>query len=183
MAHTPSSISTTLTLRSVERRDLAAVAAIYNHYVLHSTCTFAEEPEGQPYWDAWLAAHSGVGLPHPGVVAEQDGQVVGWGSLSPWNRRCAYRFSVEDSVYVRDGLHRRGVGRALLGELVRLARRHGYRTIIAQIADDQAASEKLHEGLGFRRAGTLRRVGFKFDRWIDVSLWQLELTEVDTGSP
>jgi phosphinothricin acetyltransferase len=168
----PINIATDPVLRTVELRDMSAVAQIYNHYVLHSTCTFAEQPEQQPYWDAWLAAHVG---PHPAIVAEQDGQVVGWGSLSRWNSRCAYRFSVEDSVYVHEGLHRRGIGRALLGELIRLARSHGHRNIIAQIAGDQPASEALHQRFGIRRAGTLRHIGFKFNRWIDVSLWQLEI--------
>lgn len=170
---------TNLMLRPVESRDMAAVAEIYNHYVLHSTCTFAEQPEQQPYWDGWLKAHVG---PHPAIVAEYERRVVGWGTLSHWNTRCAYRFSVEDSVYVREGLHRRGVGRALLTELIRLARSHGHRNVVAQIAGDQPASEALHERFGFRRVGTLRSVGFKFNRWIDVALWQLEIPQGSQAS-
>jgi phosphinothricin acetyltransferase len=174
MPPTTINAATNLVLRPVEAGDMPAVAEIYNHYVLHSTCTFAEQPEQQPYWDAWHKAHVG---PHPAIVAEFEGRIVGWGSLSRWNTRCAYRFSVEDSVYVRDGLHRRGVGRALLGELIHLARSHRHRNLIAQIAGDQPASEALHERFGFRRVGTLRNVGFKFNRWIDVALWQLEIPQ------
>jgi phosphinothricin acetyltransferase len=97
------------------------------------------------------------------------------GTLSRWNSRCAYRRSVEDSVYVHPEQHRRGVGAALLGALVEAARQHGHRNVIAQIADHQPASERLHERFGFRRVGCLERVGHKFDRWIDVVIWQLRL--------
>ncbi|HKQ46880.1 MAG TPA: GNAT family N-acetyltransferase [Phycisphaerae bacterium] len=159
-------------LRPVRAADIPAVSAIYNHYVLNATCTFATEPEGEAYWRDWLAAHDGA---HPAIVAEDSGQVVGWGSLSRWNNRCAYRFSVEDSVYIRTDQHRRGIGRLLLTELVALARTHGHRNIVAQIADHQPASEKLHEALGFRQVGVLEAIGFKFDRWIDVAIWQLRL--------
>src|SRR5262249_46487632 len=144
-------------IRPAREADLPAVSDIYNHYVLHSTCTFAEEPEGPAYWDAWYRNHTGV---HPAIVALDGDEIVGWGTLSKWNNRCAYRFSVEDSVYVKDGLHRRGVGRTLMTRLVELAREHGHRSVVAQIADHQPASEKLHEMFGFREVGCLEKVGF-----------------------
>jgi phosphinothricin acetyltransferase len=159
-------------IRSVTPDDIADVAAIYNHYVAHATCTFATEPEPDAYWQAWLAEHRG---PHPAIVAAAGGRAIGWGTLSRWNSRCAYRRSVEDSVYVHPEQHRRGVGAALLGALVEAARQHGHRNVIAQIADHQPASERLHERFGFRRVGCLERVGHKFDRWIDVVIWQLRL--------
>jgi phosphinothricin acetyltransferase len=159
-------------LRPVTAADIPAVSAIYNHYVLHATCTFATEPEGEAYWRDWLAAHVGA---HPAIVAVDGAEVVGWGSLSRWNNRCAYRFSVEDSVYIRHDCHRRGLGRSILAELVALARKHKHRNIVAQIADHQPASEKLHAALGFRRVGVLETIGYKFDRWIDVAIWQLRL--------
>jgi L-amino acid N-acyltransferase YncA len=161
-------------LRQAQSGDLAAVAEIYNHYVLHSTCTFAEEPEGPDYWRDWFETHTGI---NPAIVAINDGQIVGWGTLSKWNRRCAYRFSVEDSVYVRPGLHRQGIGRTLLVELIRLAKTHGHHNIVAQIAEGQEPSEALHAALGFRRAGVLEKIGFKFDRWLDVGIWQLRLAQ------
>jgi L-amino acid N-acyltransferase YncA len=159
-------------LRAVTAADLPAVGEIYNHYVLHSTCTFATEPEGEEYWRNWFSAHVG---PHPAIVAVDEGKIVGWGTLSKWNNRCAYRFSVEDSVYIHKDQHRRGLGRTILTELVALARKHGHRNIVAQIAGDQLPSEKLHAALGFRKAGTLESIGYKFDKWIDVSIWQLRL--------
>ena len=161
-----------MNIRDIEPADIPAVSEIYNHYVLNSTCTFATEPEGDDYWRDWLAAHK---HPYPAIVAVEEGRVIGWGTLSRWNNRCAYRFSAENSVYVRHDCHRRGIGRALLVELIDLARKSGLQSLVAQIADHQAASESLHEALGFRRVGCLEKIGFKFDRWIDVVIWQLRL--------
>jgi phosphinothricin acetyltransferase len=161
-----------LELRLVTPADLASVAAIYDHYVEHSVCTFATEPTSIAYWHDWLDEHTGA---HPAIVAAREGTIVGWGSLSTWNSRCAYRHTVEDSVYVHAGCHGQGIGRAILSRLVELARDLRHRSVIAQIADHQPASEGLHASLGFQEAGCLRNVGFKFDRWVDVVLWQLEL--------
>lgn len=159
-------------VRTAQPADIAAIGEIYNHYVVNATCTFATEPEGPDYWQAWQAARSDV---YPAVVVEDQGHVIGWGTLSRWNSRCAYRFSAEDSVYIHPGHHRRGVGRAILSALVARARSAGHRNVIAQIADHQPASEALHAQFGFRKAGVLEGVGYKFDRWIDVAIWQLRL--------
>lgn len=156
-------------LRTAEEADLPAIADIYHHYVQHSTCTFETEPRSPEQWRQWFAAHVG---PHPAIVAVEAGDVVGWASLSTWNPRCAYRHSVEDSVYVRDDRRGNGIGRTLLGGLIDRARGLGHRCIVAQIADHQASSERLHAAFGFRRVGCLERVGFKFDREIDVVIWQ-----------
>lgn len=172
--------SSNLLFRLVTPDDLPAVADIYHHYVLHSTCTFEEAPRPSDQWLEWLEEHTGR---TPAIVAIEAGEVVGWGSLSRWNTRCAYRFSVEDSVYVRPDCHRRGVGRGILGELIRLAREHRHRNLVAQIADHQAASESLHEQLGFTRVGCLEGVGYKFNRWIDVVIWQLKLRYDDDDRP
>lgn len=159
-----------VTLRDATAADLPRIAEIYNHFVRTSTCTFATEPEGEGYWKSWLEAHSEV---HPAIVAERLGDVVGWGTLSKWNSRCAYRQTVENSVYVRHEAHGCGVGRTILDELIRRARASGHRTIVAQISDDQSASKALHKRAGFSEVGVLRNVGFKFGRWLDVGIWQL----------
>ncbi|WP_437973442.1 N-acetyltransferase family protein [Sorangium sp. So ce295] len=157
-------------IRLATEADLSAIEEIYAFYVERSTCTFATTVPTPAERRAWLAAHGPL---HPATVAvEGDGTVVGWGSLSLWNPREAYARSVENSVYVRDGLHRRGLGRRLLADLVSRAISLGHRTIIAQIAGDQAASVALHRALGFEDAGLLRDVGHKFDRWLDVILMQ-----------
>lgn len=158
-----------IALRDAEADDLVSVSTIYNHYVLHSTCTFATDPPDAPYWQAWLESHR---APFAAIVAVRGTEVVGWGSLSQWNSRCAYRYTVEDSVYVRHDCHGRGIGSRLLAELIRIAVEKGHRTILAQIADDQERSKTLHERHGFRLAGVLRAVGYKFGRWLDVGMWQ-----------
>ncbi len=170
-----------LTIRPASVGDLPAIGDIYNHYVLNSTCTFAETPQDAAYWRNWLAEHA---APHPAIVAIRDSQIVGWGCLSRWQTRCAYRFSVENSVYVEPDHFRQGIGAAILDELITLAREHDHRNLIAQIADHQTASEELHRRRGFRYVGCLEKVGFKFNRWIDVALWQLSLfRDGDTSPP
>lgn len=165
-------------LRFAVESDLPAIAAIYAHYVAHSVATFASVAPTDDEWRKWLTDHTG---PHPAIVAVIDDRVVGWGTLSKWNQRCAYRTTVEDSVYVHHELHRRGVGRAILARLIELARALNHRIIVGQIADHQAASERLHESFGFRRMGCLEDVGFKFGRAIDVSMFQLTLRAPVTG--
>ncbi|MCB9856694.1 MAG: N-acetyltransferase [Phycisphaerales bacterium] len=161
-----------ITIRFATPADLPAIAAIYAYYVDHSVATFATTAPSDDEWRRWLDVHTGI---HPAIVATIDDRVVGWGSLSAWNLRCAYRTTVEDSVYVHSDMHRRGIGRAVLARLVELAGILGHRVVIGQIADHQAASERLHEAFGFRRVGCLEGVGYKFDRSIDVSIFQLTL--------
>lgn len=163
-----------LDMRSAVQADLPAIRSIYDHYIAHSTCTFEVEPGDDESWQSWLDEHQG---PHPAIVATRADEVVGWGTLSEWNRRCAYARTVEDSVYVDHRWRAQGVGRAILTRLIELARRHGHHVVIGQIADHQAASEALHSSLGFRRMGCLERVGFKFNRWIDVVIYELQLED------
>src|SRR4051812_49145081 len=153
-------------IRPATAADLGAINAIYNHYVLHSTCTYQEEPSTADERLAWFAAH---GPRHPVTVAESGGVVVGWGSLSRFHLRSAYRFTVENSVYVRHDLHRRGVGRALLDELIRRAQVIGHHSIMALIDASQEGSVALHRKCGFETVGQLKQVGFKFGRWLDVT--------------
>jgi len=160
------------TIRLATADDLTAVNGIYNDYVLHSTCTYQETPEPiEGRWE-WFARH---GVSHPVTIAELDGQVVGWGALSPYHSRCAYRFTVEDSVYVDRRSHRRGVGRVILADLVARARALGHHAIIAVIDADQAASIGLHARFGFEEVGRFREVGYKFGRWLDVVYMELRL--------
>lgn len=161
-----------IVIRPAAESDLSAIAAIYAHYVDHSVATFAMTHPTDDEWQAWLAAHVGI---HPAIVATAGERFVGWGTLSRWNSRCAYAATVEDSIYVHHEWHRHGVGRALLSRLIELATEAGHRVVIGQIADHQAASERLHESLGFRRVGCLEGVGRKFGRDIDVAIYQLDL--------
>ena len=156
-------------LRAATLDDLAAVNDIYNHYVLTSICTAQTEPELMESRRAWFEDHDAA---HPITVAERDGVVIGWASVSRYHKREGYRRTVESSVYVRHDCHRLGIGRALLVDLLSRARAIGHHTIIATIAADQAASLSLHEKLGFQTVGRLSEVEFKFGRFMDVVFMQ-----------
>jgi phosphinothricin acetyltransferase len=158
------------TIRLARAADLPAINAIYNYYVLHSTCTYQEEPSTSDERAAWFAAHGPL---HPVTVAEIEGELVGWGSLSRFHARSAYRHTVENSVYVRHDLHRRGIGRVLLADLIERARVAGHHTIMALIDAEQPASAALHRAFGFAPAARLKEVGFKFGKWRDVVYMQL----------
>jgi phosphinothricin acetyltransferase len=168
-------------IREATGVDLAAIDDIYNHYVATSTSTFQVEPTTPEERRAWFAAH---GPEHPVVVFEDEqlgsgtrgprvagGAIAGWASLSPYYPREAYGRTVELSVYVRHEHRGRGIGRALVTELLAEARALGHHVVLAQVAADQEPSLRLHRSLGFREVGRLDEVGFKFDRWLDVVLF------------
>lgn len=153
--------------------DSPAIRAIYNREVLNSTVTFDLVPRDEESQLQWLQDHSGA---HPAIVAlNDDGEVVGFGSLSPYRMRPAYATTVEDSVYVADGHRGEGVGRALLEELVRLGKAGGFHSIMARIVDQHEASIALHRACGFELVGVEKEVGRKFGQWLDVALLQLML--------
>ncbi len=149
-----------------------AINTIYNHYVLHSTCTYQETPESLEDRREWFARH---GAPHPVTVAEVNGSIVEWGLLSAYHARSAYRHTVENSVYVDHAFHRRGIGSALLRDLIERASALGHHAIIAGIDRDQTASIGQHAKFGFEPVGHLREVGVKFDRWLDVIYMELRI--------
>jgi L-amino acid N-acyltransferase len=156
-------------VRLARPEDAEAIRAIYNLEVTESTVTFDLVPRTLADQQAWLAEHDGV---HPAVVAELDGEVVGFGSLVPYRSRPAYATTVEDSVYVRRDVRGVGCGRAILGELVRLGTVHGFHAVMARIVGGHEASIGLHTACGFGLIGVEREVGRKFGRWLDVVLMQ-----------
>lgn len=156
-------------IRLAKRADLPAINAIYNYYVLHSTCTYDEDLTTEAERDAWFELHRGQ---HPATVAVIDHEVVGWGSLSAYRGRCAYRFTVENSVYVRVDKQRRGIGGKLLADLIKRARELELHSIVAGIDSEQEGCIVLHEKFGFVTVAHVREVGFKFRRWLDVVFMQ-----------
>jgi L-amino acid N-acyltransferase YncA len=156
-----------VTVRLAERRDAEAMRSIYNVEVAESTVTFDLVPRTLDEQVEWIDEHSGA---HPAVVAVDDdaGEVIGFGSLTAFHPRPAYRTTVENSVYVRRDRRGEGVGRLLLDELLRLASDHGFHSVIARIVGGHEASIALHETCGFELIGTQREVGRKFGRWLDV---------------
>lgn len=161
-------------VRLATAADLPAINAIYNHFVLCSTCTYQTEPSTAAEREAWFTAH---GPQHPITVAEVDGEVLAWASLSRFHARAAYSRTVENSVYVRHDCHRRGMGSLLLADSIGRARSLGHHTIIAGIDAEQTASIELHRRHGFIDVARLREVGFKLGRWLDVVYLQRMLGE------
>ena len=168
--------SAAMDIRLATTNDLEAINAIYNHYVCHSTATYQESPDTLEDRRAWFARH---GQRHPVTVAQDAGQIAGWGSLSPFHPRSAYRFTVENSVYLHPDQLGRGVGTLLLADLIERAEAIGYRSVIALIDAEQPASIRLHERFGFARCADLREVGLKFGRWLDVIFMQKMLVPTD----
>jgi len=156
-------------IRDARMDDLAAINGIYNHYVLTSTCTLQLDPSTHAERAEWFLAHGGR---YPVVVAETDGEVVGWASLSPYHVRPGYRPAVEDSVYVHHDRRARGVGGKLLAELLGRATLLGHHTVIGMIAADERPSLALHERFRFEKVGHLREVGEKLGRRVDVVFMQ-----------
>ncbi|HTW09024.1 MAG TPA: GNAT family N-acetyltransferase [Acidimicrobiales bacterium] len=146
------------------------IREIYNRAVETSTSTFDMTPRSLPDQLEWIAEHSGA---YPAVAAvDQEGNVVGFGSLSPYRPRPAYSTTIENSVYVHEEHQRQGVGRAILLELLRLAAAHGFHAVIARISGGNEASVALHEACGFEMIGVEHEVGRKFGRWLDVVCMQ-----------
>ena len=166
--------SSVYTVRAAGGGDLPAIADIYNDAVLNSTATFDTEPATPAESEQWLRDRS---HPYAVLVAEGGGEVVGWAALKPFASKPAYRFTAENTVYVRADMRGKGVGKALLGRLLEVAAENGFRTVIARIAAPNPASVRLHRHFGFRRVGVEREVGRKFGRWLDVVVMQKALAE------
>jgi phosphinothricin acetyltransferase len=172
--------SPAFTIRLATEGDLEAIRDIYNYYVHTSTCTYQIELETAEERVAWFRDRNHE--LHPVTVAEADGEAIAWASLSPWKSRCGYAYSAEASVYVHHERQRRGLGRALLLDLVERGRAAGLHVIIGGASSDQHASIALQLALGFEVVGTFREVGRKFDHWLDVTYTQL-LLNGDKWSP
>ena len=163
-----------LSIRPVEARDNAAITGIYAHAVRHGTASFETEPPDEAEMARRQAALAAGGYPF--LVAELAGAVAGYAYAGPYRTRPAYRFTVEDSIYVAPQAQRGGIGRALLERLLDDAQARGFRQMIAVIGDSaQTPSIALHRACAFRLIGTFEAVGFKFDRWLDSVLMQRAL--------
>lgn len=163
-------------IREATTADLPWIREIYNHYVANSTVTFDEKP-----WTlrALTAKYTKVrSLGHPFLVAESpSGVILGFAYVYPWKEKAAYRFTVENSIYLGPASTGKGLGRALLGELLERAGAAGVKEVIAVVADKGAeASVALHEQFGFVHTGSMARVGFKFGRWLGIVMLQKSLT-------
>lgn len=166
---TRSSVMPPCTIRLAAPADAVAINDIQNYYVANSTATFMTEPVTLEQRLRRLENRAPV---HPATVAEMDGTIVGWGALDTFRSRPAYRHTTEFSVYVRHDCHRRGIGRAIVLDLVERARTLGHHAIVGGCCSESTAVIALLEKLGFARVAHFPEVGYKFGRWLDVVFLQ-----------
>ncbi len=169
-------------IRDAIAADLPAITAIYAHHVLHGTGTFEEVPPTEQEMAARLAKVQGAGWAW--LVGEEAGEVLGYAYYAQLRDRSAYRFSAEDSIYVRNDVRGQGLGKALVAALLPRAEANGFRQMFAVIGDSEnTGSIGLHISLGFRQAGVLRAAGLKFGRWLDVVQMQKQIGAGDADIP
>ncbi|HEY0569377.1 MAG TPA: GNAT family N-acetyltransferase [Xanthobacteraceae bacterium] len=177
---------TPVSIRAATPADIAEITRIYADAVKHGTASFELEPPDEAEMLRRQTALADAGYPY--IVAESvvgsAGKLLGYAYAGPYRTRPAYRFSIEDSIYVDPAAQRRGVGRLLLARLIAEAEARGFRQMIAVIGDPaQTASIELHRKAGFRPIGTIENVGFKFGRWLDSVLMQRALGPGATRAP
>ncbi|WP_075980040.1 GNAT family N-acetyltransferase [Bacillus massilinigeriensis] len=161
-----------ITIREAIDDDLPEMLEIYNDAIANLTATFDLEKQTLEQRKVWFAEHGGQ---YPLIVAEEDGQIAGYCCLSPYNKKRAYSKTTELSVYLSEKFRGKGIGTALMREIIVRARELGFHTIISLITSGNDGSIKIHENLGFTYVGTIKEVGFKFGKWQDVSYYQLML--------
>ena len=159
-----------LALRAATAADADAVAAIYNHYVAHTIVTFEEEAVAASEMALRIQSIAAASLPW--LIAERQGEVVGYAYSRPWRERRAYRFSAEITVYIAPASTGGGVGSRLYERLLPMTQRRGIHAVVGVIALPNDASVALHEKFGLSKVAHLKEVGFKLDRWIDVGYWE-----------
>ena len=160
-------------IRPATPADAAAIAAIYNHYVVHTIVTFEEEEISTKEMALRITEVQGAG--RPWFVWEEAGKVIGYSYASGWKSRCSYRFSLETTVYLDQAATGRGLGTQLYSALIDSLRQTKTHALIGGVALPNAGSVALHEKLGFVKIGHFKEVGWKFDQWIDVGYWELVL--------
>lgn len=163
----------TIHIREATEDDLPAILAIYNDAILTTTAVYQYQPHTLKMRRAWMQQKQGAGFPV--LVAVEDGEVAGFGSLGVWRAAAAYKYTAENSVYVAADRRGRGVGKRLLAALIDAARAMDMHAIIAVIDADNAVSIGLHRSFGFEEAARFKQVGYKFGRWLDLVFMELVL--------
>ena len=173
--------SQTTTIRAAHPADLGAILAIYNEVIRNSTAVYSEVEFSEARGAQWFAAKADQGFPF--IVAEEGGQIAGFGTFGDFRPWPCYQYTVEHSLHVRADRRGRGVGRALLASLIERAVSMRKHVMIAGIDADNAASIGLHRSAGFREAGHFREVGFKFGRWLDLVFLERRLPQAAPAPP
>jgi phosphinothricin acetyltransferase len=159
-------------IRSVTANDAAALCGIYNYYITNTVITVEEEELESAAMEARIRDIAGT---YPWFVWEEDGELLGYAYAHKWNERAAYRFSAEDSVYLRYDVLGRGLGRRLLGQVIAELRKMTIRVLMSVITMPNERSVALHESLGFQKAAEFREIGYKLNHWLNVGYWELLL--------
>ena len=157
-------------IRQAKEADQQAILDIYNEAVLNTTATFDTDARSYKKQLEWFASHK---KNHPVIVAEDEGKITGWASMSPWSDRCAYDTTVEVSVYVHKDFRGQGIGSKLLEWVTLEGRKAGNHTVISRIVEGNESSIHIHEKFGYKHIGTMKEVGFKFGKFLDVHMMQL----------
>jgi phosphinothricin acetyltransferase len=166
-------------IRNVDIEDAGAICDIYNHYVQNTTITFEEEPVSIKEVQGRIAE---VTSSLPWYVSEESGKVIGYAFASNWKSRCAYRLSVESTIYLHPDFIGKGIGRRLYESLISELRNRSYHGVIGGIALPNEGSVALHERLGFVKVAHFKEVGLKFGQWIDVGYWQLLIQNAEQSA-
>ena len=164
---------TNLTIRPAKSGDLDKILEIVNHSILHTTANYNYDIQTLEIQTKWFEDKKTKNMPV--VVADLDGEVVGFGSYGQFREKIGYQYTVEHSVYVVDNVIGKGIGTKLLTELIRLAKEQGFHVMIGAIDGDNTVSIAFHEKFGFTAIGTIREVGYKFNHWLDLVFMQLIL--------
>jgi L-amino acid N-acyltransferase YncA len=171
-----------VSVRAASEADIPAITRIYAHAVRHGTASFEFEPPDEAEMTRRMRVLLDAGYPY--LVAEVEGAVAGYAYAGPYRTRPAYRYTVENSVYIAPQAQRRGIGRALIERLIAESEARGYRLMIAIIGDSaQTPSIELHRAAGFKMVGAFEAVGYKFDRWLDSVLMQRPLGKGSSAPP
>ena len=159
-----------LNIRQATPADLGQITEIYNEAIQKTTATFDTEPKTQEEQEKWFAEHDAS---HPVLVVDEDGLIVAWASLSQWSDRCAYSDTAEISLYVKEEHRGKGIGKQLMRAIIQEGKTAGLHTVIARIAGSNKISADLCKSFGFQYIGTMKEVGKKFGKLLDVHLMQL----------
>ena len=165
-------VSNNNAIRLVTDADAGAICSIYNYYVENTVITFEQEPVSLSEMENRI--HT-ISARYPWLVLEEEGALIGYAYVNKWRERRAYRFSVENTIYLRHGFEGKGRGNALLYALLEKLRQSDLHTVVAVITLPNERSTTLHEKFGFKMAARLNEIGFKMDRWLDVGYWELIL--------
>lgn len=168
-------------IRDAEPADMAAITEIYANSVLNGTATYELTPPDLDEMTRRFMAMSSAGYPY--IVAEEDGQLLGYAYAGPFRTRPAYRWTVEDSIYLDPIARGKGIGFSLLNELILRATQLGFRQMIAIIGGGEPGSIALHKKAGFKDCGAMHATGYKHNRWLDTVIMQLDLGEGSATSP